>query len=173
MTAASLSAVTHDVITAYGNTATHVIQAYRAGGERVARLVDERWDRAFAESSSQLATEVRKNAKAAHDFVAGYYQKGILITSNGAEAVVNKVVALAGQGVQQVAANASRFEAQTGVTALSRIAQTALPAAEAVSKLASRIEVKSGELLGKIADKPAKRRVSAVRKARTRARKAA
>ena len=168
MTTASLSAVTNDLITSYGNTAGNVINAYRAGGERVARLVDARWDRAFAESRSQLATDVRKNAKAAHDFVASYYHKGLLLTSNGAEAVVNKFVALAGQGVTQVAANASRFESQTGVKALSQIAQAALPAAEVVSKLASQIEAKSGQLVNKIAHAPVKRRVSPIRKARAR-----
>ncbi len=168
MTTASLSAVTNDLITSYGNTAGNVINAYRAGGERVARLVDARWDRAFAESRSQLASDVRKNAKAAHDFVASYYQKGLLLTSNGAEAVVNKFVELVGQGVSQVAANASRFEAQTGVTALSQIAQAALPAAEVVSKFASQIEAKSGQLVSKIADAPAKRPAPAFRKARAR-----
>jgi hypothetical protein len=169
----SLSTVTTELIESYGNTARNVIHAYRAGGERAAAFLDKRWDRALTESSSQLAADVRKNAQALHDVLNGYYSKGIELTSAGAEAVVDKVVDLAGQGVSQVAANASRFEEKTGNAALRQIAQAAVPAAVAVSKVFTQIEQKSGEIAQKIAGgkrhgSAAKRPTSAFAKARSR-----
>jgi hypothetical protein len=168
----TLSAVTTDLIASYGNTAKHIIDAYRASGERMAAFVDQRWDRALSKSSDQLATDVRKNAQALHDVLNGYYSKGIALSSAGASALVDKVVELAGQGVSQVAANASRFEEQTGSAALSQIAKAAVPAALAVSKVATQIEQKSGEFAEKVAGGKVKatvasaKRTSAYRRAR-------
>jgi len=65
MSAKKLSTVANDVIESYGNTAKNVIHAYRAGGERVAGLLEHSWDRALKESRSQLAVGVARNANAA------------------------------------------------------------------------------------------------------------
>lgn len=160
----TLATVTTDLIESYGNTARNVISAYRAGGERVAAFMDQRWETALNKSSDQLAADVRENAQALHDLLNGYYSRGIALSSAGANALVDKAVELAGQGLSQVAANATRFEEQTGMATLRQIAQAAVPAAVAVRNVASQIEVKSGELAEKIAGKPA---------AKARARKAA
>ena len=98
-------------------TAKNVIHAYRAGGERVATLLEKGWDRALKESRSQLAEGVARNASSAQQVLNGYYTKGLTLTSDGAEQVVDQMVKLAGTGVQRVAANAHRFEEKTGVTA--------------------------------------------------------
>jgi hypothetical protein len=173
----TLSTVTTDLIASYGNTARNVINAYRASGERVAVFLDQRWERALNQSSDQLAADVRKNAQALHDLLNGYYSKGIALTSAGADALVDKAVELAGQGVSQVAANASRFEEQTGTAALTQIAQAAVPAALAVGKVVSQIEQKSGEIAEKIAGGKLKATVASVKRstafAKARARKAA
>ena len=161
----TLSTVTTDLIASYGNTAKNVINAYRASGERVAEFIDQRWDRALNESSGQLAADVRKNAQALHDKLNGYYSKSIALTSAGASALIDKVVELAGQGVSQVAANASRFEEQVGTAALSQIAKAAVPAALAVSKVAGQIEQKSGEFAEKIAGGKVKATVASVKRA--------
>lgn len=161
----TLSAVATDLIASYGNTAHHVIQAYRAGGERVASYVDQRWDRALARSSAQLTKESRENAQALHDALNGYYSKGIALTSAGADAVVDKVVELAGQGVRQAAANAGRFEEQTGTTGLRRLARATVPAAVAARKLAGQVEQRTGALAERVAGS---RRKSAFAKARAR-----
>ena len=42
MSTKALSSVTTDLITSYGNTAKNVINAYRAGGQRVANFVEQR-----------------------------------------------------------------------------------------------------------------------------------
>ena len=65
MSAQQLSTVAYDVIVSSGNTAKNVINAYRAGGERVAGVIEQRWDTAFAQSRKQLSAETAKNATAA------------------------------------------------------------------------------------------------------------
>ena len=151
MSAKKLSTVANDVIESYGNTAKNVIHAYRAGGERVAGLLEHSWDRALKESRSQLAVGVARNANAAQQALNGYYTKGLEITSDGAQQVVEQIVKLAGAGVERVAANAQRFEDKTGVTALNTLAQATLPGAVALSSLATKIEVTSATLASKIA----------------------
>ena len=166
MSTKALSSVTTDLITSYGNTAKNVINAYRAGGERVANFVEQRWERALEQSRSQLVHEVRSNAKQAQKILGSYYVKGLAFTTNGADTVVDQLVSFAGQGVQQVAANANRFEEKTGV-ALDRFTVAVAPVTTVVTKLASQIELKSGELADKIAGTATTaKRVSPFKKAR-------
>ena len=169
MSAANLSAVTTEVIAAYGNTAKNVITAYRAGGERVSGFVGGRWESALSATSARLSADVQANARHAQKVVGGYYTKGMDLSTAGATAVVDQCVKLAEQGVGQVAANASLFEEKTGITALTRLAVVAVPAAQAVSKLATQIEQKSGALAQKIAGD--KGIVAAVKHAGTKVRK--
>lgn len=166
MSTKALSSVTADLITSYGNTAKNVINAYRAGGERMADFLEQRWERALEQSRTQLAPEVRSNAKHAQKVIGSYYVKGLAFTTNGADAVVNQLVSFADQGVQQVAANASRFEEKTGV-ALERFTAAVAPVTTIATKLATQIEQKSGELVSKIAGAPVTApRVSPFKKAR-------
>ena len=93
-------------------------------------------------------------------------KRGLAFTTEGADAVVNQLVTLAGQGLQQVAANASRFEEKTGLT-LDRLSLVATPVAAAAVKLVGQIEQKSGELASKIAgDSVLPKRTSAFRKSK-------
>ena len=166
MSTKALSNVTTDLINSYGNTAKNVINAYRAGGQRVANFVEQRWERALEKSRSQLVPEVRSNAKQAQKILGSYYVKGLAFTTNGADTVVDQLVSFAGQGVQQVAANANRFEEKTGV-ALDRFTVAVAPVTTLVTKLASQIELKSGELADKIAGTATTaKRVSPFKKAR-------
>ena len=166
MSTKALSSVTPDLITSYGNTAKNVINAYRAGGERVADFFEQRWERALEQSRSQLVPEVRNNAKHAQKILCSYYVKGLAFTTNGADTVVDQLVSFAGQGVQQVAANANSFEEKTGV-ALDRFTVAVAPVTTVVTKLASQIELKSGELADKIAGTATTaKRVSPFKKAR-------
>lgn len=151
MNSKNLSTVTTDLIESYGNTAKNMIQAYRLGNQRVARFVDQRWEKALQESASQLQAEVRKNALAAQKAVSGMYIKGITLTSDRADVVVDKVVELAGKGVQQVASNAGAFEKRTGVAALNTLAKASLPAVTLVSGLAGKLEQGSSSLANTVA----------------------
>lgn len=169
MSSKKLSTVTCHVINSYGNTASNVIHAYRAGGERVVDMIDARWNAALQQSRSQLAAGVAKNATAVQQVLQKYTLKGITVTSGGAQDVVNQAVKLADAGVMTVAQNVDRFEDKTGVNVLSTVAQAALPGAEALSALATQIEQKSADFAKKVAGPKAvaaKRSRPVARKAR-------
>ncbi|MDB5967420.1 MAG: hypothetical protein JWQ72_3920 [Polaromonas sp.] len=151
MTAKNLSTVAGDLIESYGNTAKNVIDAYRAGGERMVSVLESRWNRALKESRSQLTAEVARNASAAQLAFTVLYTKGLAQSSNGAQQLVTQMVKLAGAGVERAAANAALFEEKTGVKTLSTLAGVTAPGALALSKVATQIEQKTAELAGKIA----------------------
>lgn len=177
MTARNLSTVTTDLIECYGNTAKNMINAYRVGNERVIGFVDQRWETALEKTGSKLKPEVRVNALSAQKKLTGYYAKGVNMTSDSADIVVSKVVELAGKGVNQVAANASRFEKSTGVTALNTLALAVVPAAEVVNKIAGKLEQQTSVLANRLAGKKASVKVAAVKRVtpfkKARSRKAA
>ncbi len=147
MSAQNLSSVATSLIQTYGNTARNVVNAYRVGNERVAGLVDQRWESAVMKSARKLSAEVRSNALSAEKKLSGYYIKGITLYSDGADLAISRAVTLAAKGVQQVAANATRFEKATGSQSLNKIAVAAVPAVVAVSKVAEKIEARSTQLV--------------------------
>lgn len=151
MSAKNLSTVASDLIEAYGNTAKHMIDAYRAGGERVVSLLEQRWNKALKESRSELSAETAKNARAAQLAFSVYYTKGLSLTSNGAQQVVTQLTRVLETGVERASANAALFEEKTGVSTLSTIAQATAPGALELSKLAAQIEQKTADLASKIA----------------------
>ena len=161
---ASLATVTTELIASYGNTAKNVINAYRVGNERVVGFMDQRWENAVKQTGKRLSVEARDNALTAQKKLSGYYIKGIALTSDSADTAVNKAVELAGKGVQQVAANAARFQKSTGVTTLNKLAVVAVPAAQAVSKVAVKIEQQSDQLVNTVAGKTAKVKVASVKR---------
>ena len=150
MTSKNLSTVATDLIECYGNTAKNVIDAYRAGGERVVTVLEKRWNAALKESRSQLTKDVAKNASAAQLAFSVVYTKGLNQTTKSAELVVNQLVKLAETGVERVAANASRFEEKTGLHTLSSIAYVSKPGVVAFSEFAAKVEEKSALLASKI-----------------------
>jgi hypothetical protein len=160
----SLTAVTTDLIASYGNTAKNVITAYRVGNERVVGFMDQRWENAVKKTGKRLTAEVRDNALSAQKKLSGYYIKGITLTSDSADMAVNKAVELAGKSVEQMAANAARFQKSTGVTTLNKLAVAAVPAAQAVTKVAAKIEAQSDQLVNTVAGKTAKVKVASVKR---------
>ena len=151
MTAKNLSTVATDMIECYGNTAKNVIDAYRAGGERMVTVLEKRWNAAFKESRSQLTKDVAQNASAAQLAFSVYYSKGLTQTTKGAELVVNQLVKFAEAGVERVAANASLFEVKTGLNTLNTIAEVTKPGVVVLSQFAAKLEEKSAALASKIA----------------------
>ena len=151
----SLSTVATAVIESYGNTALNLINAYRAGGERMIGFVDQRFEAAVNVGAAPLSPELRSNLIGAEKRVSGYYVKGLQIGTDRAESVVGSAVDLANKGVDRIAANAERFDQATKIGALDMINRVALPAAEAVSQVVVRIEEGSSQLAKKVAGKPA------------------
>lgn len=157
----TLSTVTSDLIESYGKTAKNVIDAYRVGNQRAIGFMDQRWASAVGKAGNRLSAEARGNAVAAQQKLTGYYAKGVALTTDSADSVVDKAVELAGLGLTQVAANAGRFEKATGVTALNTLAVAAVPAAQAVTKVAAKLEAQTGALASKIAGKKPKAKTAA------------
>ena len=157
----NLATVTNELIESYGNTAKNVINAYRVGNERAAVFMDQRFVSALEMAGSRLSAKTRKSAVSAEQKLTAYYVKSVEVTSDNANMVVNKAVELAGKGVVQVSANAGRFEKSTGVTTLSSLATAAVPAAQAVNKVAAKIEAKSSELASKLAGKSVRAKAKA------------
>ena len=160
----TLSTVTNELIESYGNTAKNVINAYRIGNERAVVYMNKSWNAAVERAGTRLSAEVRGNAMAAQQKVSGFYAKGVTLTSNSADIAVTKAVELAGQGLKQVAANASRFEKATGVTTLNTLAVAAVPAAQAVVAVAAKLEERSSALSKKIAGSNANTKATAVKR---------
>ena len=161
----NLATVTNELIASYGNTAKNVITACRVGNKRAVSYVDQSWATAVKKTAPRLNAEVRGNAITAQKKVTALYAKGVETTTANADLVVTKAVKLAGKGVVQVAANASRFQKSTGVTTLSSLAVATLPAAQAVVKVAAKLEVQSGVLAKKIAGSPIKAKATTAKAA--------
>ena len=166
MTAKSLSKVTQNLITSYGHTARNVVDAYRQGNARAVSFVDQTWANALDKVGPRVSEEVRRNATSAQQTLCNYYTRGITLSSQGADTVVERAVDLAQRGVHQVAANANRFEQATGFGALSALAEAAVPAAASVYQWAQRVEARSAALVDKVAAAPkASQRRASTRKA--------
>lgn len=143
MEAPSLSHLTQEIVVSYGNSARNVIDAYRAGSERLVDYLEQRWDSAFNASKAQLSTETRQNARAAQRVAGAFYTRGLSVATAGANQVVDQLVRLAAQGIAQASANADRLEGKTGAMAVNLLSQVVTPAAQAAGKLAQQVEQKT------------------------------
>jgi hypothetical protein len=165
MTAQKLSTVTNEIIESSGNTAKNVINAYRVGSDRAVVFMDQSFVAALDKAGTRLSTEARNNALAAEKKITAFYTKSVETSIKNANDVVSKAVELAEKGVVQVAANAGRFEKSTGMTTLTSLAEAAIPAAQAVTKVAAKLEIQSGRLANKMAGKSVKIKAVPVKRA--------
>jgi hypothetical protein len=102
-----------DLIAGFGNGAHHVIGLYREGGERLADAMEQRWKSALKQNAPKLTPETRKNAAHAQQVFSGYYAKGLAMSADGAQVVVDTLVGAAIAAVERVAA----FNAANGAKA--------------------------------------------------------
>ena len=166
MATKTLATVANTVIDAYGHTAKNMIAAYRVGGERMIGFADQRWDAAIGAGASRLSEELRETLLQTRKRISGYYTKGLHFGTDRADMVVDTTVDLAHKGVERIAANAERFDEVTKIGALQTINRVALPAAEVASRVATRIEEGSSQLLERVAGKPAVVKSAVAKKAR-------
>ena len=165
MSTKNLTAVTNELIESYGNTAKNVINAYRVGNERAVDFVTKGFVTAVEKAGSTLSIDLQDKAVSAQKSIASMYTKGVEVTSEGADSAVNKVVELAIKSLDQIASNSERLEKALGANTLNALVDAALPAAEAVSKVAAKLEAKSGDLVNNIAGSKAKVKVATVKRA--------
>lgn len=176
MALSTLTSTTSTVIETYGNAAKNVVSAYRAGNARAAQYLDQSWASALEKAGSRLGDQSRQRALKAQQKISGAYVHAVTLSADGAEVAINKALDVSGRTIAQLAANADRFGNSTaGGKSLAAIAQLALPAAQAVHKLATTIEAQSERLLhtvegaGKAPRKATTKRAAAPRKAATKA----
>jgi hypothetical protein len=119
-------------------------------------------------AGAQLSAEIRGNAVAAEQKVSNFYTRGVTLGTDSVEMAVSKVVEMAGKSVTTVAANAHRFDKATGLQAMHKLAAVAVPAAVAVTGVASKVEAKSDQLVRRIAGAKPKAARSAAKRLATR-----
>lgn len=103
MKTTSFSANATGLLANFGNAAHHAIGAYRDGGERLAGALEQRWKKALKETSPKLTPETRRNAARAQQAFSGYYAKGLALSADGAEVVVDTLVGAAVTAVERAA----------------------------------------------------------------------
>jgi hypothetical protein len=72
--------------------------------------MEQRWKAALKQTAPKLTPETRKNAAHAQQVFSGYYAKGLALSADGAEVVVDTLVGAAIAAVERIAA----FNAATG-----------------------------------------------------------
>ncbi|MEO5671101.1 MAG: hypothetical protein ABIR26_10460 [Ramlibacter sp.] len=100
----SFSANATSLIGSFGNAAHKAIEAYREGGQRLATVLEQRYQAALKETAPQLKPETRKNAARAQQVLSGYYAKGLALSADGAVVVVDTMVGAAVTAVEGAAA---------------------------------------------------------------------
>src|SRR5215208_8498707 len=112
MDTSTFSTAATNALANFGNSAHHLIGVYREGGERLATTLEQRWKAALKEASPQLTAETRRNAARAQQAFGAYYAKGLAMSADGAEVVVDTLVGVAAAGVERAAAFAQQTRAQ-------------------------------------------------------------
>jgi hypothetical protein len=103
MTTTHISAAAHQWIDGFDTGAHQAIGLWRESADRLGAAARERWDTAFRQSSPELSAETRRNAAHARKVFAGYYNKGIALSTGGAEVAVDTLVQAARTAVERAA----------------------------------------------------------------------
>jgi hypothetical protein len=173
MSRKNLSTVATQAIGHYGLTATHVINAYRFGGERVIGLVGSGFATAVARGESVYGKALGGNLIGTQQRVSGFVVKGLRLGTDGAQRAVGVAVDLATKGVGVVADGASRVDAASRLKALDGLNRVVMPAAQLVGQVAESLEARSSALVRRVAGKPVAAKAVAARKLKTATRQAA
>jgi hypothetical protein len=104
----ALASTATNLLANFGSVAHQVIGAYREGGGRLADTLEQHWKAALKESSPQLTAETRRNAARAQKAFSAYYAKGLAVSADGAQVVVDTLVGAAVAGVERAAAFAQQ-----------------------------------------------------------------
>ncbi len=169
MTAKNLSTVATDIVENYGKTAINAITTYRVGTERLINFVDHRVAAAAVGGASRLGGQLRANVVDTQKRVRGLYLKGVTTSATRAQGFVTTAVRVASKGIERFAAYASRAVGESAQNSVQVLARAALPAANAVSNVAERLEIGSDRLVKRVAEgRSAIERPVVVRKTATR-----
>jgi phosphomannomutase len=104
MNTRTFSATATDLIGNLSRGAHRAIGVYREGGERLGDALEQRWKAALKKTSPKLKPETRKNAARAQRAFSRCYVKGVAVSADGAEVVIDTLAGAATAAVQRVAA---------------------------------------------------------------------
>ena len=152
MTAKNLSTVATDIVQTYGKAAINAITTYRVGTERLIDFVDRRVATAAVGGASRLGDELRSNVLDTQKRVRGLYLNGVANSATRAQGLVTTAVRFASQGVERFASYANRVGGSPNGRAIEMLARAALPAANAFSSVAGRVEDGSDRLVKRVAE---------------------
>ena len=99
-----ITAAASQIVDGFDSTAHTLIDAWRAGGERLGDLAKQRWDAALKQSAPQLDAETKKNAQHARAVFGGYYTRGVEMSASGAGVAVDTMVQVARGAIVRAAA---------------------------------------------------------------------
>ncbi len=169
MTAKNLSTVATDIVETYGKTAINAITTYRVGTERLIDFVDHRVAAAAVGGASRLGGRLRANVVDTQKRVRGLYLQGVTTSATRAQSFVTTAVRVASKGIERFASYAGRVGVVSARNSVQVLARAALPAANAVSNVAERLESGSDRLVKRVAEgRSAIERPVVVRKTATR-----
>jgi hypothetical protein len=151
MTAKNLSTVATDIVQTYGKAAINAITTYRVGTERLIDFVDRRVATVAVGGASRIGGELRSNVMDAQKRVRGLYLKGVTDSATRAQGLVTTAVRVASAGVERLASYAGRVGGSPSGRAVEMMARAALPAANAFSSVAERVEGGSDRLVKRVA----------------------
>ena len=103
MNTQAFQATAQQWISGFDHGAHRAIAGWRSGAGRLGEMARTRWDHAFAQSSPQLSPDTRRNASHFRDVVAGYYVRGIDLSTTGAERAVSTLVEAAEAAAGRIA----------------------------------------------------------------------
>ncbi len=86
------------------DAAHKAIGAYRQGGDRLSGALEQRWKAGLRQAGPKLTPETRKNAARAQRAFSGYYAKGLALSADGAEVVIDTLVGAAQTAIERAAA---------------------------------------------------------------------
>lgn len=99
----TFSTAATNAIANFGSIAHDLIGAYRERGEHLATTLEQRWKAALKQAAPQLTAETRKNAARAQRAFSASYAKGLALTADGAQVVVDTLVGAAVTAVERAA----------------------------------------------------------------------
>ncbi|HEU0199524.1 MAG TPA: hypothetical protein VFR86_03730 [Burkholderiaceae bacterium] len=135
MTTNTLSGVARDIIATYARTATHVLQSYERGSERLATRVNERWKSGVTQRAARLSPELRGDIVNAEIEIAGLFARGAATLSNAAQEALGAAERVVVAGVDRVAGAIARFEPVVGAQTAQSLRVVTMPSARALADL--------------------------------------
>lgn len=157
----NLTASTNSTVQACGKTAVLLIDAWRAGGNRLLNRIDLRWDSVVNGSAARLGEKIRHDLVALERGVSGRYARGIETVSGQSSRVVQRGVDVTSNRIDQLSDRIQRYEAARGTTPLTGAILLVQPFAEISREVANLFAERAAKVVSRIQGTTPDKRVAA------------